>query len=286
MSKGCGLTDWLQIQSDTGIIVPILPVRSASPIKMVLILLPALGIRGAFYRKLAKGLADHNIATIIVEQRGNGESPYRPARSEKFTLADYARDDMNAVVTWCQSEFPGIPLYIGGHSLGGHMASIVAGIMPGKFAGVVHLACGFPYYDDYPKPASTFVKMTAGLVPVLTALLGYYPGQWFKFGGKEFRGLMMGWREWALTGRYALPGIENADDMVAAFDGRAISIAFERDSLATDQAIERSRRALSSAKVTRLTLGEKEQGSFVGHVEWGKRPAGVVQALADWFKQA
>ncbi len=286
MSKGCGVTEWLQIRSDKGTIVPILPVRTAMPAKAVLVFLPALGIRGAFYRKLAKGLADHQISTIIVEQRGNGESPYRPARRETFTLADYACDDVPAVLTWCQSEFPGIPLYIGGHSLGGHMASIVAGLMPGKFAGVVHLACGFPYYGDYPKPASIFIKMIAGLVPVLTGILGYYPGHWFKFGGKEFHGLMMDWREWALTGRYAVPGIDDAGDMVAAYEGRAISIAFERDSLATDQAIERSRRALSGAELTRLTLGEKEQGAFVGHVEWGKRPAGVIQALADWLKQA
>ncbi len=277
------LSNWHTIVTSKGVSVPLLLTAAKADSGAVLILLPALGIRASFYRKLSSGLAENGVTSIVVEQRGHGESLYRPGRQHKFTLSDYLREDIDAVTAWCEQQFPNRPIYIGGHSLGGHMASIAAGENPNSYAGIVHLACGFPYHKDFSQPASGFVKLLIGIIPALTAVLGYYPGHWFKFGGREFRGLMMDWRNWARFGRYAVNGIEDADDKVAAYEGRALSIAFEKDSLATNDAIERSRRALSSARMTRLKLGREEQGEFLGHVEWGKRPAGVVRALSKWF---
>lgn len=278
-----GLSNWYTIDTDKGTTIPLLLTEAKQECRAVLLLLPALGIRASFYRKLATGLAERGVTTVVVEQRGNGESPYRPGRQHTFTLCDYLREDIVAVTVWCQQQFPDRPIYIGGHSLGGHMASIAAGENPNSYAGVVHLACGFPYHKDFPQPASGFVKLLIVIIPMLTAVLGHYPGHWFKFGGHEFRGLMMDWRNWARFGRYAVSGIEDADDRVAAYEGRVLSIAFEKDSLATDEAIERSRAALRGARLTRLKLGKEEQGEFLGHVDWGKRPAGVVQALSRWL---
>ncbi|MBO6503321.1 MAG: alpha/beta fold hydrolase [Kordiimonadaceae bacterium] len=276
-------SNWLFLSSENGAEIPVACHDAVGKPVATFIMLPALGIRGTFYRKLASGLASKGISTVIVEQRGHGESPNRPSRNDKFTIQDYLFEDIRAVVTWCNQKLPETPLYIGGHSLGGHMASIAAGAFPDKFAGVVHMACGFPYHGDYKKPASGFVKLVAALIPPLTAIMGYYPGNWFKFGGREYRGLMMDWRHWALKGKYAVPGIENADQQISVFPGRAISIAFDYDSLASSASIERSRKALASTTMTRLKLTEKEQGDFLGHVEWGKRPDGVVRALSEWF---
>lgn len=266
--------------------VPIARYDAVGTPTATLVLLPALGIRGTFYRKLARGLAANGVTTIIVEQRGHGESPVRPSRRDTFDLKSYLHQDIKTVLNWAESELPSSPLYVGGHSLGGHMASIAAGAFPKRIAGVVHLACGFPYYGDYKKPASGFVKLIAAIIPPLTAIMGHYPGHWFKFGGREFRGLMMDWRHWALKGRYAVPGIENADKDIAAFDGRAISIAFDNDALASSASIERSRNALASAVMTRLKLTEKEQDAYLGHVDWGKRPDGVIRVLGEWFQTA
>ncbi len=285
MSKN-NTPQWTHLATDKGTKVPIACFQAQTvPPSAALILLPALGIRGAFYRKLADGLASNGISTILVEQRGHGESPNRPSRKDKFTLEEYLYQDILAVTEWCKRELPELPLYIGGHSLGGHMASIAAGSFPDKYQGVVHLACGFPYHGDYKNPASGFVKLVAALIPPLTAVLGYYPGDWFKFGGREYRGLMMDWRHWALKGKYAVPGIDNADEGISAFAGRAISVAFEKDNLASTASIERSRNALVSSDMTRIKLTAKEQGNFLGHVEWGKRPEGVVQVLSDWFQR-
>lgn len=277
------MAEWTFITSPSGIQVPLLPMVPEGKPKAVLLMLPALGIRAGFYRKLATGLTQQGIAVTLLEQRGHGESPYRPGRAHAFSLKDYLYEDIQAATDWCETEFEDVDLYIGGHSLGGHMASIAAGAFPSKYAGVLHLACGFPYYGDYKSPASGFIKLVAALAPPLGLLLGYYPGAWFKFGGREHRGLMMDWRHWALKGKYAVPGIEKADADVAAYRGRAISITFDKDGMASAASVDRSCRALASSDLTSLQLGEAEQGEYLGHVEWGKRPDGVVRALSDWF---
>ena len=278
------MMDWQILENEDGSTTPVRLFMPKSDVRQLFILLPALGIRAAYYDKLAQGLRAFGVATVVVEQRGNGESPYRPSWRNDFTLSDYLRQDIKTVTDWCQTEFPDARIFVGGHSLGGHMASLAVGAHPEAYEGIVHLACGFPYHGDYPKRAATFVKLLAHIIPVLTTLLGYYPGHWFSFGRREYRGLMMDWRHWALKGRYAIPGFEEADEKIAGYSGQVISIAFEKDDLASDAAIERSRAALASAKMTRLKLGHAEQGDYLGHVAWAKEPAGVVRALGDWFK--
>lgn len=87
-------------------------------------MLPELSVRTKFYTKLAEGLTDHEINTVVVEQRGNSESSYRPGDGNAFGLRDYLDTDIATAATWVQTNFPDAPVYIGEHSPGGHMAAL------------------------------------------------------------------------------------------------------------------------------------------------------------------
>lgn len=266
--------------------IPLLVTGVKAKTKVVLLLLPALGIQARFYTKLAEGLLTSGISTVVVEQRGNGESIYRPGDGTVFGLRDYLDVDIVTATMWAQANFLGVPIYIAGHSLGGHMASLAGALRPESYAGIVRLACGFPYYKDFPQPAYTFIKAMIYTIPLLTKLAGYFPGDRLGFGGREYRNLMMDWRLWAKSGRYEnhlFPGSEAA---MATYPKRIISIGFEQDTLAPDAAIGRSVRQFRTANITRLKLGSVEQGDYLGHINWGRQPAGVVAALANWINFA
>lgn len=269
------------LESRGGASVPLMVTRPEAP-RALLLLLPALGIPARFYRRLAAGLAEENVTVAVLEQRGNGESPYRPGDGSQFGLKDYL-DDIAAATDWLKADDPDMPLYIGGHSLGGHMATLAVAAAPADYAGVVHLACGFPYYGDYPYPARGMVRTMIALIPLATRLLGYFPGTWFGFGDREYGGLMRDWRHWARDGRYDIPGFDGSEAALADYPGRVVSIAFERDRMATDAAVERSRAVYAAADMARFKLGSKEQGTHLGHIDWAKAPAGTIAALADWF---
>ncbi len=278
------MTVWHHLHTANEIDIPLLVTKPALPVRAVLILLPALGIRAKFYAKLAGGLAGHGVSTVVVEQRGNGESPYRSGDGSTFDLRDYLDTDITAATKWAQEEFPDAPHYIGGHSLGGHMAALAGVLQPDQYAGIVRLACGFPYYKDFPRPASTFIKAMILGIPLLTRLLGYFPGNRLGFGGREYRGLMMDWRLWAKDGRYENRRFPGSEAAMASYPKKVISIGFDDDKLAPDAAISRSLGMFETAPVTRLKLGAAEQGDYLGHINWGKKPDGVVLALNDWIK--
>lgn len=263
--------------------IPLLITEAKTDTKAVFLLFPALGVRAKFYTKLADGLSACGITTVIVEQRGNGESPYRPGDGSVFGLRDYLDTEINAATQWVQSNFPGMPIYIAGHSLGGHMATLAGVLNPDRYSGIVRLACGFPYYKDFPQPSSAFIQAMIVCLPIMTRLLGYFPGNRLGFGGREYRDLMMDWRLWAKSGRYEnhlFPGSEVA---VAAYTKNVISIEFDQDTLAPDAALDRSTGQFKAATITRLKLGREEQGEYLGHINWGRRPDGVVAALVDWL---
>jgi len=120
-------------------------------------------------------------------------------------------------------------------------------------------------------------------IPLLTRLVGYFPGNRLGFGGKEYRGLMMDWRLWAKNGRYENPLFPGSEAAMKTYSKRVMSLGFEYDTLAPDAAINRSLGMFETADVTRLKLGAAEQGDYLGHINWGKNPKGVVLALTDWF---
>lgn len=278
------MSDWAEAVSKSGVRVPVrfFPASNSSP---KVVLLPALGVPAGFYRRLGEGLAAHGVSVLLMEQRGHGKSPYRAGKGADFGFQAYLEEDIPAALAWLAKAQPSGPLYLGGHSLGGHMASIMAARHGTEVAGIVHLACGFPHHRLFGLSAALMVRFVAMLVPVMTALLGYYPGHRLGFGGREYRGLMADWRRWAMQGCYddaALPGIEAA---MAAYSGRLLSIAFDQDDYASDAAVAYSYSRFQNAAVSVVKLTVQEQGDYLGHFDWARQPGGVIDVLADWLSQ-
>lgn len=278
------MTYWHKVQTDEGVTVPLLVAEPDGRPTSALLMLPALGIRAKFYAALARGLALGGVLVVVLEQRGNGESPYRPGDGSHFDLSDYLHEDVAAALVWLRAKCGGVPLYVGGHSLGGHMASLAVAENQTAFAGVLHFACGFPYVGDYRPPASLFIRFLIALIPLMTYVLGYFPGSRLGLGGREYRGLMLDWRLWARSGSYNIKGFESVEERLAEFSGRMLSVAFDQDTLASAKSIDRACSVFKSADVRKLKLGAAEQGAHLGHINWGRKPDGAVAAVLDWLK--
>ncbi len=71
--------------------------------------------------------------------------------------------------------------------------------------------------------------------------------------------------------------------VMAAFDGPVLSVSFERDDFSIHAAVARALSPFSAAKVMRLELGEREQGTFLGHTDWAKQPDDAAAAIGAWL---
>jgi len=284
---GALMATWHYLKTKGGVTVPVQAFAPVGEAKAALLMLPALGVQARFYQRLAKGLSAEGVAVYLFEQRGHGQSPYRPKRGEVFGCADYMNIDIPTAMEFVRSQQPNVPFYLGGHSLGGHMASIVAGRQGADIAGVFHLACGFPYaklFNGKQAKQGMQIRFLAWAVPLLTFLLGFFPGDKLGFGGREYSRLMMDWRKWALGGNYNFGGYPELEDQISRYSGGMLSIGFEHDYFVSEGALDYSRSRFQNADVTRVTLGETEQGSFLGHFDWAKAPDGAVSAILGWLK--
>ncbi|MCJ9429146.1 alpha/beta hydrolase family protein [Kordiimonas marina] len=275
--------DWQMVEADGGIQVPVKLFGAPEGAKALLLLLPALGVQAKFYAKLAAQLAEDGIATVLMEQRGHGASPYRARRGRSFGFDDFLKVDIPAAMRWARARVPDVPFLVGGHSLGGHLSSITAGRHAGDVDGVIHLACGFPYHRLYTAPDSKRIRALCNLLPVVTLLFGHFPGKRFGFGGREFSRLMMDWRDWAAHGSYDYGDAQDVEADISAFKGPVLSLSFEADALASDQAVEYAYTRFDPAVVSHKKLGAKEQGEHLGHFDWARAPHGVAAEIGAWL---
>ncbi|WP_020399323.1 alpha/beta hydrolase family protein [Kordiimonas gwangyangensis] len=275
--------EWHMLEAEDSTTVPVQIYTAIGKAKATALMLPALGIAAKFYRRLAEGLAGAGIDTVLMEQRGHGESPYRAKRGQGFGYTEFLDTDVRTALDFARGLSNGRPLYMGGHSLGGHMSAITAGRDGADIAGVIQLACGFPYTRLYSRKAAGKIKTLCALIPPVTFFCGFFPGDRVGFGGREYSRLMRDWRDWALHGTYDYGNVTGVEDDIAAYKGRVLSIAFEDDFFASDLAVEYSHSRLKNAEVTAIKLGAAEQGEYLGHFNWARKPDGAVAAIVNWI---
>ena len=201
----------IQLQSDGE--TPIgarIYVPAGSPQAAVLIG-PAMGVKQDYYAAFAQWLAEQGYMAMSFDYRGMGESrppsAKRTLRGYDADLYDWARDYDAALQALCANA-PEVPLYVVGHSLGAQLPGMLR--HRDRIAGLVSIAAGSGYWRDNAPPLKRMVLyFWYVLVPVATALFGYFPGRRIGKVGDLPRGVVLQWRRWCLNPRYHV-GAEGA----------------------------------------------------------------------------
>jgi predicted alpha/beta hydrolase len=258
----------------------------AAPSRWTLLFLPALGIQCRMYNALAEALSAAGCSVCLLEQRGHGRSPLRASRSVTWGFDDYLQHDMPAALKWIEQrpEATGRPLILGGHSLGGHLSSILAGQHPQRMQAVLHVACGSPYYRDFAPRTARLVRFLCGLISVFRLVPGYFPGERLGFAGRESLQLMHDWRDWALNGTLDYGPHQGLQDAVANFTGALLAVSMTGDELSSPRAEQRAIAGFTSARRSEVRLGIDEPGKRPGHFGWAKPPDAVVGAILQWLQ--
>ncbi|MCM2310943.1 MAG: alpha/beta fold hydrolase [Steroidobacteraceae bacterium] len=274
----------LTVRASDGYEVPLEVFESPTP-KARLLLLPALGIQARLYRRLGALLADSGISVMALEQRGHGRSALRPARDCDFGFREWLQADIPAALDWLHARVPRAPVFLAGHSLGGHLALMARALYPQRVSGVVLLTTATPYHGCYHGVTRLQVWFLIAVVPLLTAVLGYYPGHRLGFGGREARRLMADWLVMARENRYSARGLESEEieGRVQSSDGPVLSIHCDRDDLAPLSAIDGVTRRLKGSVVDRFEISSDALGSRADHLSWARQPAIAAGAIERWI---
>lgn len=250
-----------------------------------ILIMPAMGVPGGYYRPLAEALAGHGHPVVVGEQRGHGRSGVRPGRRVDFGYHDLLAEDWPAMVEATVAAFPGRRPILLGHSLGGQLGLIYAGRHPDAFSAIVLAAACSVHYPSYRGATGIAIRGYALFGPGLAGLIGHFPGHWLGFAGREARGMIRDWGHEVMTGRYRLAGSPHDDeDALARITLPVLAMSLDTDRLAPRPAVDRLAAKLISARVDRQHWRAAELGDpAFNHFTWVRRPAVVAERIATWL---
>lgn len=232
---------------------------------------PATAVKAAYYHRFAAFLVGHGFAVLTYDYRGIGASRGADLRLQRgFSKLDWGRFDCDAALAWAKQANPDQPLHVVAHSIGGLLVGLAASNR--HVVRCLTVGAQYAYWPDYAKEGRVVMWLRWHLLmPLMTALLGYFPARW------------LGWHEdlpaaaayeWAfrpatLEAAYRKER-EAGADVLAHFDsmtGDILAVGLTDDPFGTPAAIlrllayfRRSRRHF--AKIAPASIGVASIGHF------------------------
>ena len=204
----------IQLERDVAIGACLFAPRRGAPVGAVLIG-SAMGVRQSFYAPFAAWLAEQGYWVATFDYRGVGVSRRASGlRGFDADLFAWARDT-DAAIDALAERAGDLPIYVIGHSLGAQLPGLLRN--RDRIAGLVSIAAGSGYWrDNAPRLKRSILYFWHVLVPVATALFGYFPGAKLRKVGDLPQGVILQWRRWCLNPRYHVGA-----------EGRAVREQFE-----------------------------------------------------------
>lgn len=252
----------------------------ASP-RRRLLWLPALGVAARHYLPFADALAALDVAVFIHEWRGHGSSGLRAGRAVNWGYRELLTFDLPASEAAIATTAPGMPILMGGHSLGGQLACCRLAIAPQSAEALWLVASGAPYWRAFPLRQRWCLPLVYRFLPWLSDLNGALPGRRIGFGGSEARGVIRDWSRTALSGRYAASGLDcDLESTLRDVTAPVRCIVLRDDWLAPRTSLRFLLSKLSPDSFESTVLDADALGVQADHFTWMRAPAMIAETLS------
>ncbi len=254
----------------------------------VLVVLPAMGVAGRYYSRFTEALALRAQVHALACDLLSGGGRRRGARD--FGYREIVEHEIPAIVTGIRKRFPGRPVILCGHSLGGQLALLASSRMPEPPDGLVLIAAGTAHHRAWPPGTRLKARLIVRLIRLAAGLLPWYPGDMLGFGGDQPRRLMRDWGYNATTGRYRLEGssVDEAQlaKAVSSLQLPVLAVGVHGDLVAPEGAQIELIAPLQSACVQRVVLeGADYGGRWRRHFGWARNPEAAADVISHWVKR-
>ena len=268
-----------------------LPAESGVP-KAAAVVACGGGIPARFYGRFADHLAQSGIAVLTFDYRGIGASRHGSLRGLEAGLEHWGREDFGAAVALAASSFPGVPLCAIGHSVG----NLLIGAAPDapRFARIVMLAPHTGYWRHYGRKWRGALHLTwHGVMPVVTKMVGFFPGRALRLGEDLPKGVAMQWAGRRQPQLLATPEHRRQFGRILAGYGDVgcptLVLSITDDAFAPPEAGRHFLDVYPNLKVVHESVAPADLGMRrLGHFAFLRRPAGpwFWDRIAAWLLQA
>ncbi|MFP4519168.1 MAG: alpha/beta fold hydrolase [Oceanicaulis sp.] len=169
----------------------------ASP-AAVMVINPATGYPAGFYHAFAEAAAVNGWAVLTYDYRGQGASADRPVREDPARMLDWALEDIPAAARHACRQFPGLPLDVVGHSVGGQFAAFTPLDLPVRRLALLSSSSGYWGRQSAPLKYAAWAFWRV-IGPVSLASCGHIPRGVFWKGEPLPSGVWMDWRDFGVN---------------------------------------------------------------------------------------
>lgn len=219
-------------------------VRGDAAPRRAVVLHGGAGIQAQRYRRFARFVANSGTPVLTYDFRGIGLSRPLALRRLQSVIEDWAEYDCAAAIGWLRERYPRAELIGIAHSLG---ALLVGGAQnSAQQARLILIGAHTGYPGDYhPLYRLPMTALWHGLMPVLTRLVGYFPGRRLGLGDDIPAGAALQWAARSASNLRpvgASPAAQRTRrllDRCAALARPALVIRISDDAFATEAGVRR-----------------------------------------------
>lgn len=258
--------------------------RSPQAARAHLVVGGATGVPQAFYKRFAEHAARRGFDVLTLDYRGIGDSAPATLKGFRMDYLDWGRLDLAAGVQAMRQE--GQPLYLVGHSYGGH----ALGLLPRHdwVDGAYTFATGAGWHGWMPPLERLRVLfMWRVLGPVWTRMAGYLP--WSRLGMGEDLPLDVyrQWRHWCRFPRYFFddPGMQATTRRFDDVRFPIVAVNALDDAWAPPASRDAFMSGYRNAAVRFITVDSRRAGlGPIGHMGYFRPKAlPLWNEALDWF---
>ncbi|WP_024801866.1 alpha/beta fold hydrolase [Nocardia sp. BMG51109] len=258
------------------------PITADAP-RAVIVIIPGLGVPGAYYEDFARELAGRGFDAAIGELRGNGDSRPKPSPTSAYGYQELVSVDFPAMFEVVRERFPDSTPILLGHSMGGQLGTMYAARVRGRLGGLILVASGTPYYRGYGGIARSAMRLGPAAISLTANLAGFWPGDVITAGGfgRQSKVLISDWARLARTGRFVPVDADiDYEERIARLKLPVLSITLEGDDLTPPGSAAHLLEKLPDARVTTWHQPEPR-----GHNGWITDPRGTVDRIEKWVRE-
>ncbi|MFC4700194.1 alpha/beta fold hydrolase [Glaciecola siphonariae] len=249
---------------------------SAVNAKAQILLAGATGVPQRFYQSYAKAANQAGFNVLTLDYRGIGQSKATSLKNFKMDYLDWAQQDLAAGLTKA-CEY-GLPVYIVGHSYGGH----AVGLLPNShlIEGAYVFGTGAGWSGWMPPLERIKVNlMWKVIAPVIVKHHGYLA--WSKLGmGEDLPiDVYRQWKRWCSYPHYFFddPTMRHLHEQFAGFDKPLVAANAIDDKWAQPASRDAFFKAYKNAQVSRINLKPSQKNmKSIDHMGYFKKQAGLI----------
>lgn len=257
---------------------------SVPEVSPIILLLPAMGVKASYYKKFAENLQKSELTTITADLRGLGLSSIRPSKTIDFGYLELI-EDTKEIIEYIRRNYPDQKIMALGHSLGGQIAVLAQAKYNNLFDGIILTAANAVYYKGWDGLQQYLNLFAYNLFPLLSRIIGYFPGDKVGFGGKAAKTQVIDWGHVARNGYYKIIGDDlDYEKAMSELNLPVLAISIEEDLYSPQKAINHLLAKLNpTAPITKFTLTKQVTGAKLNHFNWVKHSKPIILAIKKWI---